>query len=46
MDGANGLQVVWVLANATTPGGWTSEQTAMINRLVPTSASSSAFAMP
>ena len=35
MDGANGLQVVWVLANATTPGGWTSEQTAMINRLVP-----------
>ena len=35
MDGANGLQVVWVFANATTPGGWTSEQTAMINRLVP-----------
>ena len=35
MDGANGLQVIWVFANATTPGGWTAEQTAMINRLVP-----------
>ncbi len=35
MDGANGLQVIWVLANATTPGGWTAKQTAMINRLVP-----------
>ena len=35
VDGANGLQVSWVLANATTRGGWTSEQTAMIERLVP-----------
>ena len=35
MDGANGLQVIWVFANATTRGGWTAEQTAMINRLVP-----------
>ena len=35
IDGANGLQVIWVLANAKTLGGWTAEQTAMINRLVP-----------
>ncbi|MDD9987932.1 MAG: helix-turn-helix transcriptional regulator [Spirochaetaceae bacterium] len=35
MDGTNGLQVIWVFANATKPGGWTAEQTAMINRLVP-----------
>ena len=35
VDGASGLQVIWVLANTTTPGGWRSEQTAMINRLVP-----------
>ena len=35
VDGANGLQVIWVLANATTPGGRTAKQTAMINRLVP-----------
>ena len=35
MDGANGLQVIWVFASATTPGGWTAEQIAMINRLVP-----------
>ncbi|MCY4377013.1 MAG: helix-turn-helix transcriptional regulator [Spirochaetaceae bacterium] len=35
VDGANGLQVIWALANATTRGGWTPEQTAMIERLAP-----------
>ena len=35
MDGPNGLQVIWVFANAASPSGWTAEQTAMINRLVP-----------
>ena len=35
IHGANGLQVNWILAKETTPGGWTAEQTEMISRLVP-----------
>ena len=35
MDGPDGLHVVWVLENPTSPDGWNSEQIAMIERLLP-----------
>ena len=35
IDGPNGVQIVWVLAASSRAGGWSSEQKAMIERLVP-----------
>jgi len=35
MDGPDGLHIVMALANPTEPDGWTSEQLAMIARVVP-----------
>ena len=35
MDGPMGLQIVWVLANPITAGGWSTAQVEMIERLLP-----------
>ena len=35
LDGPNGLQIVWAIANPTAPEGWNSGQVAMIRRLLP-----------
>ena len=35
LDGADGIHIVWALADPTTAGGWNSEQLTMIKRLLP-----------